>query len=795
MLPLEELRGPVEVGLRKLAAGHRDCQLPVLADVAHLDRADELRRLRESLAREVLDRPILHPAEKVVDPREVEETHAHPRRLGVVEPGIGEQGAERRERARIERDQHLADLEAARELARVQWAGAAVGDEREPARVVPAVGRHEAERLRHVRVRDIDDALRDALAGEAERLGERVERAAGRLDVQLQVAGEKELGRETPEHDVRVGRRRLRSATAVAGGARVGAGAARPHLEDPGRVDPGEAAAARPDRARVDHRQRDRHAVLELLEVREGRLGARQQAGLEAGAAHVTGDQVTQADRLAERRRGHDPARRARAHQRDGLLACPLGRLHAAVRAQDEQLVDVALAALPLEAGHVIVQQRLQVRVEHRRRRALVLAPARQHLVRERDEDAWPLLLDQLARAQLVCRVDEREEVGDGDRGDLAGVAQPSDLASHGALVERCQDLAVAQHALRDADATRARHEMARLDPVQVEVVGARHALDAQDVAEAVGREQRHVRSPTLDQRVRRDGGAVHERADLAGQETRFRKRVEHRLRRLAWGGEHLRHPDLPRLLVEEDEIRERPSGVDTGPDRHATSRSDAGARAYCRQSDRSSSSWRSAPASRARFLARPTASPERRTEPSAIRSLRRQVSQPWDAQAVPSVETPRSSGGGSGARDHRSPRPTQAGGGPGHSGDRASRSSPTPASRAPATRASAVDGDHRYSPPSLDHRISPVERRVTALGLLARFRCRSQLARFLDLSLAHARRVDGNLGTQGHGHLTVAAARSWHGDHNAVTAIQQTSRTSSRSIKGSGSAAVPTPR
>ena len=61
-----------------------------------------------------------------------------------------------------------------------------------------------------------------------------------------------------------------------------------------------------------------------------------------------------------------------------GLMTPPFER-------RIEELVDAAALALLLELRHVVVHQRLQVGVEHRRRGALVLAPARQHLVRERD--------------------------------------------------------------------------------------------------------------------------------------------------------------------------------------------------------------------------------------------------------------------------------------------------------------------------------------------------------------------------------------------------------------------------
>ena len=271
----------------------------------------------------------------------------------------------------------------------------------------------------------------------------------------------------------------------------------------------------------------------------------------------------------AERARGHDPARGAGADERDRLLARLLRAHHAAVRAQDEELLDAAALALLLELRHGVVHERLQVGVEHGRRGALVLAPARQHLVRERDANVGPELLDDLPRAQLVLGVHEREEVGDRDRGNTVRIAQALDLLAQPRLVERHEHGAVAQHALGNAHAARPRHEVPRLHPVQIEVIRPRDTLDAQDVAEAVRRQQRDVGALALDEGVRRHRRAVDEVRDLVRVETRLGERVEDGLRRLRRRGEHLGHADLARLLVERDKIGEGAAGVDAGSDAH----------------------------------------------------------------------------------------------------------------------------------------------------------------------------------------------------------------------------------
>ncbi len=159
-------------------------------------------------------------AKRSFDALEVELAKPHPGRLRVVEPRVGEQGPERGERARVARHEHRSDLQRPRELAGVQRAGPAVRDERRAARVVAPVGRDEPERLGHVVVRDVDDPLGDALAREAEPLGQRLERAGSRIGVEREIPGEQEIRREAAEVDVGVGHRRLGAPAAVARGAR-----------------------------------------------------------------------------------------------------------------------------------------------------------------------------------------------------------------------------------------------------------------------------------------------------------------------------------------------------------------------------------------------------------------------------------------------------------------------------------------------------------------------------------------------------------------------------------------------
>ena len=133
--------------------------------------------------------------------------------------------------------------------------------------------------------------------------------------VELHVAAEEIVGIEQPEHQVGVGDGRLVAAAAVAGRTGIGAGALRADLEQPERVDMGDAAAAGADLDHVDRRDGDRQpaafleavAAVDLEQPGDQRLAVLDQAGLGGGAAHVEGHQPVEAERLA-----HSGRRRAR---------------------------------------------------------------------------------------------------------------------------------------------------------------------------------------------------------------------------------------------------------------------------------------------------------------------------------------------------------------------------------------------------------------------------------------------------------------------------------------------------
>ena len=125
---------------------------------------------------------------------------------------VGLEHAPGREGAGMDGDDHLADLEFLRQRHRVHRPGAAIGEEREVARVDAAADGDGADRVGHPRVDDVEDALRH-------RLG--VERPRRRGDLRDRLLRQRQVQRHPPagevrrvdaaEHGVGVGDRRARS--------------------------------------------------------------------------------------------------------------------------------------------------------------------------------------------------------------------------------------------------------------------------------------------------------------------------------------------------------------------------------------------------------------------------------------------------------------------------------------------------------------------------------------------------------------------------------------------------------
>ena len=225
-----------------------------------------------------------------------------------------------------------------------------------------------------------------------------------------------------------------------------------------------------------------------------------------------------------------------------------------------------------LEPGDVVVEQRLQVGVDDHGRAALVLAPDRRDLVRER-YGRPVVLLQQLAGGELVGRLEVREQVTDGDRGTPAVQVSARELLPQPVAVERDELPALLVQPLVDADAVAARDERRRLAPPVVVVVLARDALDERNVLEPFRRQVQHTGAGAGQHGVDADRRADHDVGDGGGVDAGGVQGGGHGVDRALRRRRHLGDRDGPGLLVDRDEVGERAPGVDADANHRRQSR------------------------------------------------------------------------------------------------------------------------------------------------------------------------------------------------------------------------------
>ena len=182
--------------------------------------------------------------------------------------------------------------------------------------------------------------------------------------------------------------------------------------------------------------------------------------------------------------------------------------------------------------------------------------------MRERDRGVGVDLLDDLAQAKLVRRVDKGEKQSHRVGLDARRFQLADDLASRD-LVEWLQNLAAIVHALVDLPTEAALGERRGLIPLQVVVVLSVHPLDENDVAKSLRRDQRGARSAPFEQRVGRDGRAVDQRADIGDGQLELVQDAHHAVDGIARRARALRGVELAGLLVDQRQVRERAADVD----------------------------------------------------------------------------------------------------------------------------------------------------------------------------------------------------------------------------------------
>ena len=194
------------------------------------------------------------------------------------------------------------------------------------------------------------------------------------------------------------------------------------------------------------------------------------------------------------------------------LLARGGDRHDAAVRLRDvRRRRHPARGQRLLEALEVAPHLRLHVGVEHRQRRALVLARLGPDVGRDTDRQPGAPLLGHGFALPLVRGV--AVGVQQGDDQPLDAPARPAAGRPRARLASSSgvSRLPSARRRSRTS-ATRARgHQRQRAGAVQIERVRQPEALELEDVAESLGDEQAQPGAGALDQRVHGDRGAVHD--------------------------------------------------------------------------------------------------------------------------------------------------------------------------------------------------------------------------------------------------------------------------------------------
>ena len=350
----------------------------------------------------------------------------------------------------------------------------------------------------------------------------------------------------------------------------MGAGAAGTDLRQPDLVDPRHRATAGANGRHAHHRHHDRHAADVLAGARAG-PAVLDDGDVGAGAAHVEGDDV-RPPRLRRDVGGADHARGRPRQQRRHRVGGGGGHRHdAAVRLGDVGGGRHAAGGERFgEPGEIAAHLRLHVGVEHGQRRPLVLASLRPHLRRRAHREPRRRALGDRPHPALVGGVAIGVEQRDHQPLDLvAGQAAHGGVRAR--LVERGVDGAVRAPALAHLGHPRARHQGQGTGAVQIERVRQAQALQLEHVAEALGDEEAEAGAGALDERVHRDGGAVHHRADLAGVDAVLVGQTPqpraHRLREVGRRRRHLEPEQLAGPRVEDGEVGEGATDIDAEPE------------------------------------------------------------------------------------------------------------------------------------------------------------------------------------------------------------------------------------
>ena len=547
--------------------GHRHVDLVGLAAIAHVAGSFEANRIRAHPFPAQL--PVQIAFERLVDLLEGRRRG----RVRVHQPGddirvlhIGQQHPQSREYPGLDRHEDALDAEILGDQSGVERARASEGQQREVARIPASLDRDRADADGHSGDLNPDDG--HGRLGRVHPQGSTdmfLDCAARGVHVQAHLAAREIRRIDVAKRHGRVGTGRLHPALAIADRTRIRARAFRTDLES-APDHPGDAAAARAYGVDVDLRHLHRIGA-DLAFGRESDLTAAHEADVEAGAAHVHGDDIVEPRRPGHPDRAHDPAR--------GTGEQGVHRM--TTRGGDAHQPAVGLHYVELAGAADLAEQRFQplcqtvdprhhIGVHDRRRRPFVLAKLGRDVGGDGDQRIGTGRADGVAQSSLVRRVEKGEQAADRHRLETALGDQPGDALS--LLVgQGGHDLAPGADALFHLEAPAPRHQRRRLLDVEVEEAAAPKALDLDDVARAPGRDKGGLGALALEHRIRRHRGPEDETADPGGVDSVAIAQAldpgQHGPRRIFRHRGQLEGRDRSRPGVQRNEVSEGAAGID----------------------------------------------------------------------------------------------------------------------------------------------------------------------------------------------------------------------------------------
>ncbi|TCM50457.1 hypothetical protein EV648_102501 [Kribbella sp. VKM Ac-2568] len=297
--------------------------------------------------------------------------------------------------------------------------------------------------------------------------------------------------------------------------------------------------------------------------------------------AHVEGQEVRVAGLFRHPGRAGHSTGRPRQQQVDRAVGCDGRGDETTVAAKDAQpSVHTRLAQLSFQVRDIAGDLRLHCCVRHCGDGALVLAQLGQHRGRQRHRYVRQLLGGQLANSVLVVGVRVGVDQADAQGLDPAPLKRPQ-LRPNVVLVELGDHVALSTDPAAHLDGVLERGERLGLGPDDPagQAAGDERPRDLQDLSEAVGGDQSDPRALAFEDRVRGDRRTVEHLADLghrdAGRGTRALDAPQYSDRLVLGGGRGLGPVRLPGVLVDQQNVGERPPDVHAEPVGHGCPSSD----------------------------------------------------------------------------------------------------------------------------------------------------------------------------------------------------------------------------